>query len=1158
MAARDQRRVGYFPLEFQISRNRWEAYELDRCVVPPEGVARTPDFKILRRLVQRIHERAEATALPRPPLQAGQLNATGLINEIFRSIVRLYLETVRAAALREGLAAAAAAVTPGRLEAALGTFVRLFPPLEVLRSATTEADYLEGKTGRVPHREVVAAEILLLSLANANPAFSPAAELFGDAPVAEASAYREVVAALEAFFRRQPGLRPGDPPLVDFLMTPIIAGGASLQAQLAFIKDNWRDLLPEALFYRLLTALDLLREEEKTGGPGQGPSLVLKFKDLEGYPDWARCAEYPEEERFTEDREWMGDVVLLAKSTYVWLDQLSRKHGRAIRRLDEIPDEELDTIARWGFTGLWLIGVWERSPASRRIKEICGNREALASAYSVFDYEIARELGGEEGFRDLKGRAEARGIRLATDVVPNHMGIYSRWVVERPERFIALDAPPYPGYRFTGPDLSEDPRVSIRIEDGYWTRRDAAVVFERRDRRTGETRYIYHGNDGTSMPWNDTAQLDFLREDVREAVTRLILGVARHFRIIRLDAAMTIAKRHFQRLWYPHPGTGGGIPSRAEHGMRREEFDRLMPREFWREVVDRVNREMPDTLLLAEAFWLMEGYFVRTLGMHRVYNSAFMNMLKTEENDKYRQVIKNVLEFDPRILRRFVNFMNNPDEQTAVAQFGTGDKYFGVCLMLVTMPGLPMFGHGQIEGLREKYGMEYHRAYWDETPDWGMVKRHEAEIFPLMRRRRLFSDVGEFLLYDFYTPDGRVNENVFAYSNRHGDERALIVYQNKYEETEGWIRTSCAFAVDPGDPRRRRLVQRTLAEGLRISDDPSRSYIFRDLKTGLEYLRTGRELARKGLHLRLAAFQYRIFTDFREVRDGPAGHYRRLARHLGERGVPSVEEALREFILAPVHAPLRRLAGREMTEAILSSPLRGRAAFREGAAEFLAAVRRSCGARGDDRPLLRRIMRGLGGALKLRDYARPDEPGAALLAAGMAAESGFWGIVAAWLLARDLGRLRSDEEAAEESAAMADELLLGKAAAAALREYVGDDWNAAQAAALVRILVRHAGWYDGRSDEERVAGVRGMLADCDVRSFIGVNAYNGTLWFNRERMERLLFWLLAVSAVALLSEGKGAAAVRRGMEERRSLVTRLLDAAGESGWAVERFLSLLG
>jgi len=54
------------------------------------------------------------------------------------------------------------------------------------------------------------------------------------------------------------------------------------------------------------------------------------------------------------------------------------------------------------------------------------------------------------------------------------------------------------------------------------------------------------------------------------------------------------------------------------------------------------------------------GYLVRTLGMHRVYNSAFMNMMRDEENAKYRSVIKNTLEFDPDIMKRYVNFMSIP------------------------------------------------------------------------------------------------------------------------------------------------------------------------------------------------------------------------------------------------------------------------------------------------------------------------------------------------------------------------------------------------------------------------------------------------------------------------------------------------------------------
>jgi hypothetical protein len=157
----------------------------------------------------------------------------------------------------------------------------------------------------------------------------------------------------------------------------------------------------------------------------------------------------------------------------------------------------------------------------------------------------------------------------------------------------------------------------------------------------------------------------------------------------------------------------------------------------------------------------MEGYFVRTLGMHRVYNSAFMIMLRDEDNAKYRSVIKNTLEFDPDIMKRYVNFMSNPDERTAIDQFGKGDKCFGVAAMMSTLPGLPMFGHGQIEGFTEKYGMEYRWPRYEENPDRWLVERHEREIAPLLKRRWLFAESGNFLLYDFFTPNGSVRMRIF-------------------------------------------------------------------------------------------------------------------------------------------------------------------------------------------------------------------------------------------------------------------------------------------------------------------------------------------------------------------------------------------------------------
>ena len=88
----------------------------------------------------------------------------------------------------------------------------------------------------------------------------------------------------------------------------------------------------------------------------------------------------------------MPNVVLMAKSTYVWLEQLSKKYGRHIHRLDHIPDEELQLLATRGITGLWLIGLWERSIASRTIKRLRGHHDAVASAYSLKSYDIAEDL----------------------------------------------------------------------------------------------------------------------------------------------------------------------------------------------------------------------------------------------------------------------------------------------------------------------------------------------------------------------------------------------------------------------------------------------------------------------------------------------------------------------------------------------------------------------------------------------------------------------------------------------------------------------------------------------------------------------------------------------------------------------------------------------
>lgn len=890
-------------MEFHVSRKIRTKCNFDKELFSFNGNVIFADFKSVRLFAHKVNKLFDPKTEGSKMIRAGQLNAMGLIDEIFHFICSEFRKSENPKAFEQALTALEKEYGASSVDKMLLEFTKEFPPVAVFQKKLTEEAYLAGETDGVSNRVATLEEIIMLHLANENPAFRPFYFLFSDEKLAKNPLWFKSWQSLQGFFKNQPLFGPYHNDLITMLREPSVKSPTSLKGQLEYIKSHWADLLGAMMgklsdwLRRLLAGMDMISEEEKAAW--SAPQAGGGLPPMEAYSYDSLMNEY---EKYSPDLDWMPRVVLLAKTVLVWLDQLTKEYGYPITRLDQIPDRELDIIASQGFTGLWLIGLWERSWGSKRIKVKCGNPEAAASAYSLHDYEIAQELGGWDALGNLRERCRARGIRLASDMVPNHTGLDSRWVVERPDLFLQTRDCPFPGYSFNGENLSLDPRISVYLEDHYYSKSDCAVVYKRVDNSTGDTRYIYHGNDGTGMPWNDTAQIDFLNPTAREEVIQKILHVARNFPIIRFDAAMVLAKKHIRRLWYPEPGMGGDIASRAEHAISRDEFNARIPNEFWREVVDRCAREAPDTLLLAEAFWMMEGYFVRTLGMHRVYNSAFMNMLKKEENQKYRDTVKNTMEFDPEVLKRFVNFMNNPDEETAVAQFGKGDKYFGVCTLMVTMPGLPMFGHGQIQGFEEKYGMEYTKAYRDEKPDWGLIHGHEHDIFPLMKKRWLFSGIENFTFYDVWN-NGSVNENIFAYSNRARNERAIVFYNNKYESAAGWIKQSCAFGVKGADEAFH-LETRSLAQALALSDDPNAYIIFQEQHSEKWFIRRCNDLRDNGMFVSLHGFEYQVLWNMKEVIDDETGKYGILCRNLNGAGVPDIEEALDEIFLHDLYEKL--------------------------------------------------------------------------------------------------------------------------------------------------------------------------------------------------------------------------------------------------------------
>jgi len=1117
-------------MEFHISRTARDRYQFDQSLFSFNGNAILADFHAARLFAQKMNEKKDLVSFPEQAVKAGQINAMGLMDEIFHLVCTLYRQQREPSELKKAYDWLEQDLGSENLTRLLYEFAYQFPPTDVYQGKMNIDQYLLESQNDIPNRYSIIEELMMLWITNKNPALNPYIELFNDQVLQTPNLYKKAMDSIQKFFATLPPFTQEEKTLIDMLRAPAIAVPYSITGQLEYIRIHWASFLGSYL-YRLLSSLDLIKEEEKidfmSAGFGPGPVAI---------PVYDRSTGELESEGFSPDKDWMPQVVVIAKNTYVWLDQLSKKYHQNIRHLDQIPDSELDELASWGMTGLWLIGVWERSKASASIKQMCGNPEAVASAYSLFDYRIADDLGGENALNNLRQRAWQRGIRLASDMVPNHMGIDSPWVVEHPDWFLSLDYSPFPSYTFDGPNLSNDDRVGIFLEDHYYSRSDASVVFKREDHQNGDIRYIYHGNDGTSMPWNDTAQLNYLNPEVREQVIQTILQVARRFPIIRFDAAMTLTKRHFQRLWYPEPGSGGDIPTRAEHGMSKAEFDSAMPFEFWREVVDRVAAEVPDTLLLAEAFWLMESYFVRTLGMHRVYNSAFMNLLRNEENAKYRTLIKNTLEFDPEILKRYVNFMNNPDERTAVDQFGKGDKYFGICTLMATLPGLPMFGHGQVEGFTEKYGMEYRRAYYDERPDPYLIDRHTHQIFPLLHRRDLFSGVDNFLLYDFFTPDGWVDENVFAYSNSNDHDYALVVYHNRFASTSGWIKNSVSY-MDKHKESSIGLVQKTLAQGLDLTPGENKFLAYREQYSGLQFLRPVNEIIEKGLFLHLDAYQTLVFWDFRVFDDDASHTYSHLYQWLNGNGVPDLEEAIQQLVIQPITSAFRQIANtgyfkylktiqeREKGESI-PPHLFSEAQYKLSA--LLDGIQTVTG-NNQNRSIIRLDYEEELTWLLDFDQLTPDKLASGIsslknaakeILQGLKQYSHPWLTLWSWVFVHNLGKISGDDGWAEKSRSWLEEWRLARIYDEMYQQLGLDSTESQRKLVLLRILISYQDWYETITEKSIYKNAQRFLEDQQVQNFLHINRYNGILWFNKECFEELTWWLQMIAWIKIETDAQ--------------------------------------
>jgi len=438
---------------------------------------------------------------------------------------------------------------------------------------------------------------------------------------------------------------------------------------------------------------------------------------------------------------WPKQPILYEINTWAWLHELSQVYQHPVT-LGDIPPQEWDEIASLGVDAVWLMGVWERSPAgvniARQYRGLLEEawrilpdftfQDVVGSPYCVHRYMVDKHLGGPAGLAAARQRLAERGLRMVLDFVPNHLATDHPWISTHPEYFIQGD----------GEDLARAP----------------GEFFE------SDGRVFACGRDPYFPPWTDVAQLNAFHPGLRRAAREALAALASQCDGVRCDMAMLLLNAVFGKTWGsragPHPA-----------------------KEYWAELIPVVRQEQPGFLFIAEAYWDLEGE-LQQLGFDFCYDKRLYDRLVNENAESVRVH----LLADPAYQEKLVRFIENHDEPRAAATFSF-PKLRAAAVTIATLPGAKLFHQGQFEGCKIKLPVQLGRRPAE-------IPSQESLAFYRQLLRAIQAPAfrqGEWQLCQRNGwPDTPSSQNPVAWGWRKGAQRYLIVVNLSDASAQGLIR----------------------------------------------------------------------------------------------------------------------------------------------------------------------------------------------------------------------------------------------------------------------------------------------------------------------------------------------------------------------------------
>lgn len=354
-------------------------------------------------------------------------------------------------------------------------------------------------------------------------------------------------------------------------------------------------------------------------------------------------------------------------NTATWLSRLSQQYNQPIT-LANVPDDEIDRLAKFGMDTVWLMGVWQRSPVAAEISRNDANFHAelrellpdftsddiIGSAYAIKSYTIDERFGGEAALQAFRRQLAARDMKLLLDFVPNHTAFDHPWVTESPLRYITRDPS----------------RVKDQTTHQF---RACGGVF------------VAKGQDPTLAPWNDVAQLNAFSKSYRAASIETLQYISTLADGVRCDMAMLLINDIFSKTWGE---LAGPVPSV----------------EYWHEVIQSVRQTSPTFTFIAECYWETEAKLVE-LGFDYVYDKTTYDYLA-----RYNQTgAEYHLESLRAIENHLLHFLENHDEPRASSLFSADESLLYV-EFIKKLPGVCLWHDGQFEGYRKRVPVHIRRG----------------------------------------------------------------------------------------------------------------------------------------------------------------------------------------------------------------------------------------------------------------------------------------------------------------------------------------------------------------------------------------------------------------------------------------------------------------